>query len=176
MGERKVLNKYYPPDFDPSKLPKLEKPENFQYVVRLMAPFTMRCLTCGDYVYKGKKFNARKETAVGMMISMCTNLVRTHTHTQHTPAHTTHAHTHAHTTRTHAHTTRTHTHTHARTHARTHAHTHTHTHTHTHAYTHACAHTPPGTHKRTHAHTNKHAYNSYAVTQSLSCLCLLNFR
>lgn len=65
MGERKVLNKYYPPDFDPSKLPKIKKEENFQYVVRLMAPFTMRCLTCGEYVYKGKKFNARKETAVG---------------------------------------------------------------------------------------------------------------
>lgn len=30
-----------------------------------MAPFTMRCLTCGNYVYKGKKFNARKEDAKG---------------------------------------------------------------------------------------------------------------
>ena len=65
MGERKVLNKYYPPDFDPAKLPKLEIPKDRQYVVRLMAPFTMRCLTCGNYVYKGKKFNSRKETAVG---------------------------------------------------------------------------------------------------------------
>ncbi len=65
MGERKVLNKYYPPDFDPSKLPKLEIPKDRQYVVRLMAPFTMRCLTCGNYVYKGKKFNSRKETAIG---------------------------------------------------------------------------------------------------------------
>lgn len=65
MGERKVLNKYYPPDFDPAKLPKLEIPKDRQYVVRLMAPFTMRCLTCGNYVYKGKKFNSRKETAIG---------------------------------------------------------------------------------------------------------------
>lgn len=26
-----------------------------------MAPFNMRCATCGEYIYKGKKFNARKE-------------------------------------------------------------------------------------------------------------------
>lgn len=65
MSERKVLNKYYPPDFDPAKLPKLDVEKNRQYVVRLMAPFTMRCLTCGNYIYKGKKFNSRKEDAVG---------------------------------------------------------------------------------------------------------------
>ncbi len=65
MGERKVLNKYYPPDFDPKKLPKLNVGKNFQCVIRTMAPFTMRCLTCGNYIYRGKKFNARKETAEG---------------------------------------------------------------------------------------------------------------
>ncbi|MBN3303166.1 YJU2 factor, partial [Amia calva] len=54
--------KYYPPDFDPSKIPKLKLPKDRQYVVRLMAPFNMRCKTCGEYIYKGKKFNARKET------------------------------------------------------------------------------------------------------------------
>ncbi|EDV26608.1 uncharacterized protein TRIADDRAFT_23183 [Trichoplax adhaerens] len=62
MGERKVLNKYYPPDFDPSKIPRLRLPRDRQYTVRLMAPFNMRCTTCGEYIYKGKKFNARKET------------------------------------------------------------------------------------------------------------------
>ncbi|NXO41736.1 YJU2 factor, partial [Locustella ochotensis] len=62
MSERKVLNKYYPPDFDPVKIPKLKLPKDRQYVVRLMAPFNMRCKTCGEYIYKGRKFNARKET------------------------------------------------------------------------------------------------------------------
>ncbi|XP_058066846.1 splicing factor YJU2 [Anopheles bellator] len=61
MSERKVLNKYYPPDFDPSKIPRVKLPKNRQYTVRLMAPFNMRCATCGEYIYKGKKFNARKE-------------------------------------------------------------------------------------------------------------------
>jgi hypothetical protein len=27
-----------------------------------MAPFSMRCTSCGEYIYKGRKFNARKET------------------------------------------------------------------------------------------------------------------
>ncbi|XP_064644331.1 splicing factor YJU2-like [Lineus longissimus] len=62
MSERKVLNKYYPPDFDPSKIPKLKLPRNRQYSIRIMAPFNMRCSTCGEYIYKGKKFNSRKET------------------------------------------------------------------------------------------------------------------
>jgi len=60
--ERKVLNKYYPPDFDPRKIPKCKVERNRQYVIRVMAPFNMRCNTCGEYIYKGKKFNARRET------------------------------------------------------------------------------------------------------------------
>ncbi|KAI5120232.1 hypothetical protein M0805_000046 [Coniferiporia weirii] len=65
MAERKVLNKYIPPDFDPSLIPRRKQPKNKQQVVRLMAPFSMRCNTCGEYIYKGKKFNARKETVEG---------------------------------------------------------------------------------------------------------------
>ncbi|KAK0547190.1 Pre-mRNA-splicing factor cwf16 [Tilletia horrida] len=65
MSERKVLNKYFPPDFDPSKIPRRKMAADRQQVVRLMAPYSMRCNTCGEYIYKGKKFNARKETVLG---------------------------------------------------------------------------------------------------------------
>lgn len=39
--------------------------KDLQQTVRLMAPYSMRCATCGEYIYKGKKFNARKETVQG---------------------------------------------------------------------------------------------------------------
>ena len=61
MGERKVLNKYFPPDFDPSLVPRRKKPKNEQVEVRMMLPFSLQCGTCGEYMYRGKKFNSRKE-------------------------------------------------------------------------------------------------------------------
>lgn len=65
MSERKVLNKYYAPDFDSRKLPKVKRDANRQFHVRIMAPCNMVCDTCGEYIYKGKKFNSRQETAEG---------------------------------------------------------------------------------------------------------------
>ena len=54
MSERKVLQKYYPPDFDPAALgrrksgnkdagPRTQK-------VRIMAPWSMRCDRCGTFI------------------------------------------------------------------------------------------------------------------------------
>ncbi|KAF6033767.1 CCDC94 [Bugula neritina] len=67
MTERKTLNRYYPVDYDPAKIPKLktkQKEQNRLWGIRVMAPFNMRCNTCGDYIYKGKKFNSKKGDSV----------------------------------------------------------------------------------------------------------------
>jgi len=71
MSERKVLTKYYPPDFDPSLVGRGRKAKGAAQAgpkvqtVRLMAPFSLRCVACGEYMYRGRKFNARKETPQG---------------------------------------------------------------------------------------------------------------
>ncbi len=63
MAERKTLNKYYPPDFDPLSIKprRNKKPPTGLQTVRMMAPWSMRCVSCNEYIYKGKKFNVRKE-------------------------------------------------------------------------------------------------------------------
>ena len=56
MGERKVLNRYIPPDFDPSIIPKSYSKRDKSGVieVRTMLPFSVRCKMCGEYMYKGR--------------------------------------------------------------------------------------------------------------------------
>jgi hypothetical protein len=46
MSERKVLTKYYPPDFDPRALGRTKAPKQAgpkTQTVRLMSPFSMKC-------------------------------------------------------------------------------------------------------------------------------------
>lgn len=64
MGERKVLNRYVPPDFDPSIIPKFKRDRSKLAEVRMMLPFSLRCNTCSEYMYRGKKFNSKKETVM----------------------------------------------------------------------------------------------------------------
>jgi Saf4/Yju2 protein len=63
MGERKGLTKYYPPDFDPTKLPRIKRPQDGQISSHFMLPMSVRCLTCGEFMGAGLKFNAKKSTA-----------------------------------------------------------------------------------------------------------------
>jgi hypothetical protein len=59
MGERKVISHYYPPDFDPLKLPRGRKSSH--HVVTMALPMrNLRCIKCGEYLYQGTKFNATK--------------------------------------------------------------------------------------------------------------------
>ncbi|KAL8087654.1 hypothetical protein AgCh_037702 [Apium graveolens] len=65
MGERKVLNKYYSPDFNPAKNPRRKvHANNNQIKVRMMMSLNIRCNLCGNYIGEGTKFNSRKEEVI----------------------------------------------------------------------------------------------------------------
>jgi len=65
MGERKVLNFYISPDFDHSIIPRSKRDRTKAIEVRMMLPFSLRCNTCGEYMYAGKKFNSKSEIVQG---------------------------------------------------------------------------------------------------------------
>jgi RNase P subunit RPR2 len=67
MGERKVLNKYIPADFDPSFVPRGKKlsAKDGTVPVRMMLPFSVLCDNCNTFLYRGRKFNSKKEAMGG---------------------------------------------------------------------------------------------------------------
>lgn len=60
MSERKSINKYYPPDWDPNLVVKKKK-KSLIIKVRLMTPYSMKCLKCNEYIPQRRSFNAKKE-------------------------------------------------------------------------------------------------------------------
>lgn len=67
MGERKIINKYIPADFDPSLVPRGKKlsSKDGTVPVRMMLPFSVQCTTCNTFLYRGRKFNSKKEPMGG---------------------------------------------------------------------------------------------------------------
>jgi len=75
MAERKVQSKHMPADFDPRVLQALNKKDRQKQkraggknaeaakkeTVRVMLPFNICCSSCNSYMYRGRKFNAKKE-------------------------------------------------------------------------------------------------------------------
>lgn len=52
MAERLFQNSYIPPDYDPAKMPKKKTRAKNACDVTMMMPFTIQCLTCGEFIYK----------------------------------------------------------------------------------------------------------------------------
>jgi hypothetical protein len=71
MADDKVMNQYYPSDFDPSKMLPIKaiRPKRSaglkQMSIRMMLPFTMRCDSCGQFLFIATKFNSRCEKIPG---------------------------------------------------------------------------------------------------------------
>ncbi|KAJ1983918.1 Protein saf4 [Dimargaris verticillata] len=74
MAERKAVNKYYPPDWDPSKgtvnqlsgqhplRDRARKLAEGILVVRFELPFPIWCQGCNRHIARGVRFNAEKQT------------------------------------------------------------------------------------------------------------------
>ena len=62
-----MINKYIPADFNPALVPrgtKLSKKDG-TVPVRMMLPFSVQCSTCNTFLYRGRKFNSKKEAMGG---------------------------------------------------------------------------------------------------------------
>ncbi|XP_072018317.1 probable splicing factor YJU2B [Amphiura filiformis] len=74
MSDRKAVNRYYPPDFDPSKHKSINKYRNSHplrerakklsqgiLVIRFEMPYNIWCEGCGNHVGMGVRYNAEKK-------------------------------------------------------------------------------------------------------------------
>ncbi|KAI3871447.1 hypothetical protein MKX03_025908 [Papaver bracteatum] len=71
MDEKKVLNTYFLPYFDPTKLPKRSR---YPKQLRIMLPMSIWRETCGNHMSQGTKVISYKkhvadETYLGMQVS-----------------------------------------------------------------------------------------------------------
>ncbi|KAF2195284.1 hypothetical protein K469DRAFT_7336 [Zopfia rhizophila CBS 207.26] len=62
MSEHKGPPNNYPPNFDHSALCHKHQGINKLPTARLSLPFALRCTRCGEYIYRGRRFNTRKQT------------------------------------------------------------------------------------------------------------------
>ena len=60
-----MLNKYFPPDFDATKIPRRKMDPLRIMKIRMMLPMSICCSTCNNYMYAGTKFNSKKEDVQG---------------------------------------------------------------------------------------------------------------
>ncbi|KAL3899478.1 MAG: hypothetical protein SGARI_006450, partial [Bacillariaceae sp.] len=67
MGDRKVSNKYIPWDYDEKLVPRGKKlsAKDGTVPVRMMLPFSVQCDSCKTFLYRGTKFNSKKEPMGG---------------------------------------------------------------------------------------------------------------
>ncbi|RZC79810.1 hypothetical protein C5167_042385 [Papaver somniferum] len=56
-----VHNTYFPPDFDPTKLPNRSRYCKKLQRVIMKLPVSISCKNCGNHINRGTKFNSRKE-------------------------------------------------------------------------------------------------------------------
>mmetsp|Transcript_29862 Transcript_29862/g.55839 ORF Transcript_29862/g.55839 Transcript_29862/m.55839 type:complete len:301 (-) Transcript_29862:282-1184(-) len=68
MSERKVVNKYFPPDFDPAVLPKRAN-RRPPATTRVVLPAAVQCQACFGYMYRGTRVNATRKEGCGPLES-----------------------------------------------------------------------------------------------------------
>ena len=59
-----MLNKYFPPDFDPSAIPRRKMDPLRVMKIRMMLPMSICCILV-ETMYAGTRFNSRKEDVQG---------------------------------------------------------------------------------------------------------------